>query len=549
MRDGATDREALRFSVVIPTYQRKEVVLTSVHALAQQEEAPPFEVIVVVDGSTDGSAAALRALDLPFPLSVVEQPNEGRPAACNRGATVARGDCLLFLDDDMEAHPRLLAEHDRSHREGADVVFGHIPVHPDSPDTFLTRGVGEWAERRLRELDRRNGALEIGDFQTGQASIARDLFLGIGGFDPFFTRPYGGEDLDLGQRLVEAGYALAFNRNAISWQRYVITPRQYLRQWRHFGRGAVLLARKHPDRIDEIFHDRRRERTSDRVVLRWLRRPLSTFVLLLLAAGLETSFTVRLFYRVRKLEYFKGVRGAGGIPGPHPVRVLCYHSISDLRGVRRLEPYGVPPEAFRRQLRLLSRRFRFIDSAEFRRLLSGGGVPRRSIFLTFDDCYQDLLDEAVPILRELHVPAAAFAVTSLVGGTNVWDARHGRSMPLLDREGLHELVRSRVSIGSHTRTHGSLKDKEPDELADELRGSAGDLEALGLGRPDFLAYPYGENDDAARRAAAAAGYAGAFTTRPGLVRPGGDPLAIPRIEILRRDTGLRFLWKVLRAGG
>src|SRR6266487_2852993 len=133
---------SLRFSIVIPTYQRRDVVLSSVHALAAQEDGGPFEVIVVVDGSTDGSADALRELETPFPLSVIEQPNRGQAEARNQGVAAARGELLLFLDDDMEAHPRLLAEHDRSHREGADVVLGHIPVHHESPPSFLAAAVG-----------------------------------------------------------------------------------------------------------------------------------------------------------------------------------------------------------------------------------------------------------------------------------------------------------------------------------------------------------------------------------------------------------------------
>ena len=56
---------------------------------------------------------------------------------CNRGAAIARGEILMFLDDDMEAHPRLLAEHDKLHGEGADVVVGSIPVHADSPDVCV----------------------------------------------------------------------------------------------------------------------------------------------------------------------------------------------------------------------------------------------------------------------------------------------------------------------------------------------------------------------------------------------------------------------------
>ncbi|MGZ4317424.1 MAG: glycosyltransferase family 2 protein, partial [Gaiellaceae bacterium] len=125
-----------RFSVVVPTFQRREVVIASVAAFEAQDFAGPFEVVVIVDGSTDGTADALRSLSMPFPLSVVEQQNRGLAAARNRGAEEARGEFLLFLDDDMEPHPRLLNEHDRSHLEGADVVVGHIRCTPIRRQAF-----------------------------------------------------------------------------------------------------------------------------------------------------------------------------------------------------------------------------------------------------------------------------------------------------------------------------------------------------------------------------------------------------------------------------
>jgi glycosyltransferase involved in cell wall biosynthesis len=534
----------LRFSVVIPTYQRRDVVVSSVRALAAQEDAPPFEAVIVVDGSDDGTADALKALATPFPLTVVEQPNAGRPAACNRGAAAASGELLLFLDDDMEAHPRLIAEHDRSHREGADAVIGHLPLHPDSPPGFLADAVGTWAEHRLEALRQRGGRIELGDFVTGQMSIRRDVFTSVGGFDTYFARPYGGEDLDLGRRLAAAGHTLVFNGDAISWQRYVITPRQLLRQWRYFGRGAVLLARKHPDQIEKIFRGWRRGRRLDRSVLRFLRPPLRALVLLCLALRIESRFVVRLFFRVRNLEYFKGVRGAGGIPAAHPVRVLCYHSISDRAGTP-YEPWAIPPRTFRRQLGLLARRLRFIDAAEFGRYLSGAGVPRRAALLTFDDCYRDLVEVGLPMLRELGLPALAFAVTGRVGGTNEWDAGMGApKLPLADAAGLRELVEGRVVIGSHTRTHPKLTRLDSEEVSDEIEGSLTDFEALGLPRPTFLAYPFGAYSAEVTAAAAAAGLLGAFTTKRGLVRRSDDAYALPRIEIRREDGWLRFAWKV-----
>ena len=233
--EGAHD---LRFSVVIPTYQRRDLVVAALRALEAQEDVDGYEVVVVVDGSTDGTTETLRQLTPSFPLTVLEQPNRGRAAAVNHGAEVAHGELLLVLDDDMEADPRLLAEHDRSHREGADVVLGHIPLHPDSPESFLRPGVAAWADRRAKALSS-SAAPDLHDLVTGQISLRNDVFRRIGGFDTDFTRDgaFGNEDLELGHRLRQLGQQIVFNERAVSRQRYVVTPAQYLSQWRRGGSG------------------------------------------------------------------------------------------------------------------------------------------------------------------------------------------------------------------------------------------------------------------------------------------------------------------------
>jgi GT2 family glycosyltransferase/peptidoglycan/xylan/chitin deacetylase (PgdA/CDA1 family) len=538
-----TDRVEL--TIVIPTFQRRNVVTASVRALSGQRNPPSFEVVVVVDGSNDGTAAALRALELPFALGVVEQPNRGRAAACNRGAAAAEGEWLLFLDDDMEADPHLLAEHERNHRMGADVVVGHIPVHEDSRPGFLTKAVAAWSEDRAARLGEQNGELGLDDLLTGQMSIRRDVFLRVGGFDESFTRDgaYGGEDLDLGRRLLDAGCRVVFEPAAISRQRYVVTPREYLRQWRDWGRASVLLARAHPDHAEAIF--RHRETVFDRLAGRPLRPLLRELVLALAAMRLEGSRVTYWFFRVRNLELFRGIREAGGRPRQRSVRILCYHAIADLQGAPVIEPYGVPPSEFRRQLRLLERHFRFISPDEFARYLRGGGVPSRAVLLTFDDCFRDLFVDALPLLREFRVPALAFAVTGKVGGSYDWDEALGAPrLPLVD-DGELVVAAEQLMIGSHTRTHRMLNRLPADALADEIDGSIADLEALGLPRPQFLAYPFGEHGPAVREAAREAGLLGAFTVEGGRVRPQGERYAIPRAEILRSDTGWRFVWKVL----
>lgn len=305
----------LRFSVIIPTYQRRDLVAANVMALSRQVFDGGFEVVVVVDGSTDGTAEVLWALKMPFPLTVVEQPNQGSAAARNHGATLARAELFLFLDDDMEAHPRLLAEHDQSHREGAGAVMGHIPLHPDSPPGVLASAVSTWAEKRAERLSKQGEEVRLEDMLTGQLSVGRDLFSELAGFDTRFRQQAtsGNADTDFGFRVLRSGCPVVFNARAITWQKYIVTPRQYLRQWREVGRADVRYVRKHPDQFVAIFTPKKLRQRR-----RWMIRPVGTvlrFVLLRrVEQGRTDGRTERWFKKVRWYEYWRGVTEAGGIP-------------------------------------------------------------------------------------------------------------------------------------------------------------------------------------------------------------------------------------------
>ena len=534
----------MRFSVVFPTYQRRELALAAVRALERQE-LRDFEAIVVVDGSTDGTAQALRELRPSFPFTVLEQPNSGAASARNRGAAAARGEILLFLDDDMEAHPRLLAEHDRSHRESAEVVLGHIPLHPDSPRGLLSRNVGIWAENRARKLSAPGAELTSYDLLTGQISLRSDLFRRLGGFDAAFTRDgtYGDEDLDFGQRLLDAGCRVVFNPEAVSWQRYVVTPRQHLEQWRQTGRADVGFARKHPHRAEAVFATRGGGRILELPAVAALLSAILKPPVLFLAERAKggSALMFRWFRRVRALEYWRGVREAGGVPRPRPLRVLAYHAVADLSGDPVLERYAVPAERFREQLETLRRAgYNLVGAGEALRFLEGrGGLPRRPVLLTFDDAYDSLPGG---------IPAVTFAVSGRLGGVNEWDLKRGATpLRLLDAGELKELTARGLEVGAHSRTHPDLT-KVPDaELDEEVAGSRQDLARLGLPPPRLFAYPYGKEDERVRQAAQRAGFAAAFTVAPGKVRPGQDLYRLPRIEVMRNDRGWRFRLKLALA--
>lgn len=557
---------AVRISVVVPTFQRRALAEALVAALGRQEYARPFEAIVVVDGSTDGTAEALAALDPTprFPLRVISQPNAGAARARNRGAAAASGEILLFLDDDMEPDPRLLAEHDRSHQDGAEVVVGAIPLHPDSPATLLAEGVGAWADAVARKRAEPHYAPRIGDVVSGQMSVRRALFMELGGFDERFTADgsYGNEDLDFGHRLASRGHRVVHNPAAVSRQRYVVDAETHLRQYFQVGQADVAIVRKHPELAREVFEGQLLESRLHAL----LRRPVSAAPRLagVLAAAVRRpvvrrvdrgdrgALLGRLFFALRAVEYWRGVQRAGGEPRPDAaLRVLCYHAIADLSGDAVMEQYGVPPDAFREQLATLRRSgYRFVTGDEVVRFLDGAaGLPRRAVLITFDDGYADLAERAHPLLEAHGIPAVVFAVSGRLGATSDWDVAGGaRPLRLLTAAELSALARLGIEVGCHSHSHRELTALPDAELRTEITVSLEHLQRAGLGSARLFAYPYGEHDARVRQAVAAAGLRAAFTTDPGLVRESADRFALPRIEIFKADVGWRFRAKVALGG-
>jgi len=215
-----------------------------------------------------------------------------------------------------------------------------------------------------------------------------------------------------------------------------------------------------------------------------------------------------------------------------------------------VEPYGTPPSEFAAQLKLLKRMgFHFISVEQFLGfLLHDEQLPPHPVLLTFDDCYEDLLHAALPILKRFAATGAAFAVSGRMGKTNTWDVEYRAPiLPLLDAAGLKRLQESGINIGGHSRSHRALTEVTDHELDEEIRGCLQELEDRGLGRPRLWAYPYGESNARVRRAVSEAGIQAAFTIEGGRAFKGCDPFRIPRIQILRDDTGWKFLWKVISA--
>jgi peptidoglycan/xylan/chitin deacetylase (PgdA/CDA1 family) len=217
---------------------------------------------------------------------------------------------------------------------------------------------------------------------------------------------------------------------------------------------------------------------------------------------------------------------------------LYYHRLAG-EGKEGQERLDLPPELFERQLRLLRLlRFRPLAPEDLVAFHAGERrvLPRRSYVVTADDAFRDVVE---PFLRHAAVRPLLFVPTQEVGGRSWWAGDE----PVASWEELERLAEAGVALGSHTRRHASLPGLAAAALADELEGSRRDLVQRVRSVP-LLAYPHGRSDEAARSAAAAAGYRAAFTTDPGRNGAGTDPYLLRRIGVKAWDSRLSFLWKV-----
>jgi len=211
---------------------------------------------------------------------------------------------------------------------------------------------------------------------------------------------------------------------------------------------------------------------------------------------------------------------------PRRVRALMYHRFADAPR----DAFSVRPETFEAHMRILAEERRAISLEDLRLFVLGKkALPRDACLVTIDDGLSSTLTEALPILRRWGVPAVAFVSPGLVGSA------HRYPEPYMNWDEVRALLASGLfEIGSHAYTHRSLGLIATDEMRTEVRRSKEHLEdELGVSIRSF-AYPFGTRSDfnaLTERAIADAAYTIAFNSMHGAIRPGTDPISLPRVKV------------------
>ncbi len=223
--------------------------------------------------------------------------------------------------------------------------------------------------------------------------------------------------------------------------------------------------------------------------------------------------------------------------------ILGYHGVANSSRKDDLFLLQLPPARFRAQLEMmLEAGFRFTTVAELAREAAGGAPPPGIAAVSFDDAMRNLHLNALPILRELGIPATVYVPTDWLGGRSPWIGPGGDGA-ILSRDELCDLARAGWELGAHTLAHADLSQLDYDDCRREIEGSCTALRQLTGVRVQTLAYPFGRYGPAAIAAARDAGLLAAVTTGSGSWEPyeltramigGADPFPIVLLKLTDR---------------
>jgi GT2 family glycosyltransferase len=229
----------MRASIVIPTFNRLDQLQAVVNAVMSQLRPPDtdLEIVVVDDGSSDGTSGWLESQVGRPGFAAIRQENSGPARARNHGVEAASGDLIVFLGDDTEPQPGWLNAHLEEHRLFGDpgplAVLGYTSFSPDIESPFL-RFINEYGAQFGYLLIEDPHAVPFNFFYTSNISLPRSELVRLGGFREDFPAA-AWEDIEFAYRAVGDGLTIHYQPRARTIHHHCIRPRTFVAGRGHRG--------------------------------------------------------------------------------------------------------------------------------------------------------------------------------------------------------------------------------------------------------------------------------------------------------------------------
>ncbi|GFI52073.1 MULTISPECIES: glycosyltransferase [Muribaculaceae] len=238
--------EKVRFSVIVPVYNRIDEVRDLLESLSRQT-LKNFEVVIVEDGSTDRCQAEAESVE-NLRVRYFYKENEGRSIARNYGMERAAGDYFIFFDSDCVIPEDYFAVLSRELDAKPVDCFGG-PDSAHSSFTSTQKAINFAMTSFLTTGGIRGGKMSLEKFvpRTFNMGFSRRVYERVGGFREMFS-----EDIDMSTRIRNAGFSIALIRPAYVYHKRRVDFRKFLRQVYVFGMSRITLKLLYPGSLKVV---------------------------------------------------------------------------------------------------------------------------------------------------------------------------------------------------------------------------------------------------------------------------------------------------------
>ena len=234
--------QSMKYSVIIPVYNRPDEAQELLESLVQQE-MQDFEVIVVEDGSSIPCKEVVEQFSGRLDVKYFTKPNSGPGQTRNYGVARAEGEYVLILDSDAVCPPRYIAEVEAELQANPCGAFGG-PDRAHESFTPMQKAINYAMTSFFTTGGIRGGKKKLDKFypRSFNMGVRREVYNALGGFSEMRF----GEDIDFSTRIFKGGYACRLFPEAWVWHKRRTDLKKFFKQVHNSGIARINLTKRHP---------------------------------------------------------------------------------------------------------------------------------------------------------------------------------------------------------------------------------------------------------------------------------------------------------------